>query len=66
MGMCLNAKKVRISGSTGQENPQESTYKKSCYHTFDNSVVRHIQCLPRNLNGIYSSQMVKRSLEETF
>ena len=30
------------------------------------SVVRHIRCLPLYLNGIYSSQMVKRSLGETF
>ena len=43
-----------------------STYRESSYHTFDNSVVRHIRCLPRNLNGIFSSQMVKRSMGEPF
>ena len=63
-------RKIRISGSTGRENPENrvfwSTYRESSYHTFDNSVVRHIRCLPRNLNGIYSSQMVKRSMWEPF
>ena len=63
-------RKIRISGSTGRENPEKpsfwSTYRESSYHTFDNSVVRHIRCLPRNLNGIFSSQMVKRSMGEPF
>ena len=43
-----------------------STYKESSYHTFGNSVVCHIRCLPRNLNRIYSFQMVKRSMGEPF
>ena len=63
-GICLNAK---MSGFPGQPDEKIrknrvfwSTYKESCYYTFDNSVVLW------NLNGIYSSQMVKRSMWEPF
>ena len=45
-----------------QKNQVFEVHIESSYHTFDNSVVRHIRCLPRNLNGIFSSQMGKRSI----
>ena len=68
--MCFNAKQsgfpVQLDEKIRNNRVFWSTYKESCYHTFDNSVVHHIRCLPRNLNGIFSSQMVKRSMGEPF
>ena len=45
-GMCLNAKKsgfpVQPDEKIRKNRVFWSTYRESCYHTFDNSVVRHI------------------------